>query len=389
MAGPTGPATFAPRCGRHGARPTSTGSIHDLPWVPRPDLIPWEAGTARRSGSGPGSRCRDAARVRAGDHPAFAANRRGQQPPKLGRPRPRSRRPNSGDVPATRQLDPDRMEVTPSCREHQLEHPTEISRAAQPRRHGRERAERGGQGTNLGRVRDCDAAREDLTEVARGVAGHEPVHLLGGRTERHARRRARGGSRPRGVAGIRRGRVPGTAGRRAAARCQHDHSADGDHGQHPMYGRAQRPAPPVSCTYRLAMTHHRSLPSLSPACQGSCAPAPPPSSPGLSARRGPRAGRFEPRGRSRLQDWTGQSPPRFPRVGQSHRSGSLGARGGMRRSPHDAASGPGDAGFFTSSPPGRQAWVWHPVPGGLLHRRGGGGLRLHVLRIDPAGDDPG
>ena len=132
----------------------------------------------------------------------------------------------------------------------------------------------------------------------------------------------------------RRGRVPGTAGRCAAARCQHDHSADGDHGQHPPCGRVRRPAPPVSRIYRLAITHHRSLPSLSPSCRGlvRSGQAPRcrhkrggsdhPSSPGLSARRGRRAGRFRPRRRSRLQDWTARSPPRFLLVGQSHRSGS-------------------------------------------------------------------
>ena len=197
------------------------------------------------------------------------------------------------------------MEVTPSCREHQPEHPTEVSWALQPRRHGRERAERGGQGTNPGRVRDRDAAREDLTEVARGQAGHDPVHLLGGRTERRARRRTRNASRPRGVAGARRGRVPGTACRCAAARRQHDHSADGDHGQHPPYGRVQRPAPPASRICRLAMTHHRSLPSLSPSCRG-CA---------LRGLVRP----VRPCRRPRLQDWTGHSPPWFLRVGQSQK----------------------------------------------------------------------
>ena len=226
-----GPATFAPRCGQ--------------PVNPRTGPIPWEAETGSAVRQRARSRRRDAARVHAGDHPAFPANRPGQQPPEPGRPRPRSGRPDSGDSAATRQLDLDRMEVTPSCREHQPEHPTEVSRALQPRRHRRERAERGGQGTNPGRVRDRNAARENLTELARGQAGHDPVHFLGGRTEGHARRRTRNGSRPCGVAGVRRGRVPGTAGRCAAARRQHDHSADGDHGQHPTV--RPRPAPRSAC----------------------------------------------------------------------------------------------------------------------------------------------
>jgi hypothetical protein len=237
VAGPTGPATVAPRCG-----------------------------SSQRTRL----RRRDAARVRAGDQPAFAAHRPGQQLPEPGRPRPRSGRPNSDNSAATRRLDPDRTEALPSCRKNQPEHPTEVSRALQPRRHGRERTERGGQGTNPGRVRDRDAAREKLSEVARGQAGYDPVHFLGGRTKR----RTRNGRRPRGVAG-RRGRVPGTAGRCAAARCQHDHSADGDHGPHPPCGRVRRPAPPVSRIHRPAITDHRSLPSLSPSCRGSCAPASP------------------------------------------------------------------------------------------------------------------
>ena len=121
--------------------------------------------------------------------------------------------------------------------------------------------------------------------------------------------------RPRGVAGVRRGRVPGTGGRCAAARGQHDHSADGDHGQHPLHGRVQRPAPPVSRIRRLAMTHHRSLPSRSPSCRGSCAPV----TSGLPAAAGASVlvrTPVRPRRRPRLQDWTGHSPPRFLRVGK-------------------------------------------------------------------------
>ena len=169
MAGPTGPATFAPRCEQpRKAGPTSTG----------PMARSHPPGSGRGHGVGTLLGCM----------------------PGIIRPLPPtvlvSSCPNRGDrdhdragsIPATARQ-PDSWIRTgwnsrASCREHQPEHPTEVSWALQPRRHGRERAERGGQGTNPGRIRDRDAARRGRTEVARGQAGHDPVHLLGGRTER-------------------------------------------------------------------------------------------------------------------------------------------------------------------------------------------------------------
>jgi hypothetical protein len=180
------------------------------------------------------SRRRHAARVPAGDQPACAADRAAQQPPEPGRPRPRPGRPHPGDAAATRQLDVTRLEAALTGGEHQPDRPGS-GWAAQPLWHRRERAERGGQGTNARRVPDRDAAREELTEAAGRRAGHDPVHRPGGRAERHACRRT-GGGRRRRAASARRCVVLGTAGGRAAARRQPGHGPGGDHCPYPPHG---------------------------------------------------------------------------------------------------------------------------------------------------------
>jgi hypothetical protein len=60
----------------------------------------------------------------------------------------------------------------------------------------------------------------------------------------------------------------------------------------------------------------------------------------------------------------------------------------MRRSPHGAISVPDDAGFSTINL-GRETWARLPVPRGLLYPARSSMVRIHVLGVDPSGDDPG
>ena len=61
-------------------------------------------------------------------------------------------------------------------------------------RQWRQRAERGRQGTNPGRIADRELAREDLTDLACREAEHGTIHPAGSGAERHPRRCPHGSS---------------------------------------------------------------------------------------------------------------------------------------------------------------------------------------------------
>jgi hypothetical protein len=98
-------------------------------------------------------------------------------------------------------------------------------------RQWRQRAERGRQGTNPGRIADRELAREDLTDLACREAEHGTIHPAGSGAERHPRRCPHGSSSglPVVVAADRR-RVPCADTPRTAARRQPDQRIDSDAG---------------------------------------------------------------------------------------------------------------------------------------------------------------